>query len=212
LGSFASWRSPRLCGIASASVPIHVPMDFTTRPRLRNGRLTLRPDGTPFSFQGQPPTTPRRGSCPRPWIATSSEHGLCRTRLCYSRRHRCSRGCDKPFKGAFQAGMTLSYSDRRNGSSTLTTPRIRRSGLGDSLRPRETILEGARMGICAGQHTAGPDAEMEFLLQAVDDAGRSRSASSGRFWSGWRRTTRMERVRKRRDAAGAGGEHKCPGD
>ena len=152
-------------------------LDFTN-PGLSPSQwtLTLRPDGTGHfrSRAGKPPDDATQGIVPAAvdrdiQVSTAYAGRVFAT----AERHRWfSEGCESHLKVAFQGWKTLSYSGPQGkGSCTFNYSKDKEiQDLGDSLEAVvETILEGARMELLLQHDRLGLDAEMEFLVQAVDD-------------------------------------------
>jgi hypothetical protein len=88
-------------------------------------------------------------------------------------RHRWfNDDCESHLKVAFQGWKTLTYTGPQGkGSCTFNFSKDKEiQDLGDSLEAVvETILEGSRMELLLQHDRLGLDAEMEFLVEAVDD-------------------------------------------
>ena len=152
-------------------------LDFTN-PGLSPSQwtLTLRPDGTGHfrSQVGKPTDDATQGIVP-PAVDRDIQVGAAYAARVFAaaERHRWFKEpCESHLKVAFQGWKTLSYSGPQGkGSCTFNYSKNKEiQDLGDSLEAvAETILEGARMELLLQHDRLGLDAEMEFLVQAVDD-------------------------------------------
>ncbi len=138
--------------------------------------LTLRPDGSGH-FRSQPGTPSDEA---KPGIVPPAVDRDIQVSAAYANRvfaaaahHRWfNEACESHIKVAFQGWKTLTYTGPQGrGSCTFNYSKNREiQDLGDSLEAvAETILEGARMELLLQHDRLGLDAEMEFLVEAVDD-------------------------------------------
>jgi len=167
--------------------------------------LTLRPDGTGHfrSAAGQPTNDGPPGI-----VAPAVDRDIQVSAAFVGRvfaaaqRHKWfSEPCESHLKVAFQGWKTLTYTGPQGqGSCTFNYSKDKEiQELGDSLEAvAETILEGARMELLLQHDRLGLDAEMEFLVQAVDD-GRAQQVGviRGLLERLAQDDTVLERVRKR---------------
>lgn len=190
---------------ASAADPTFQ-LDFTN-PGLSPSQwtLTLRPDGTGhFRSQVGKPTDDAKQEIALPAVDRDIQVSTDYAGRVFAaaERHRWFKeSCESHLKVAFQGWKTLSYSGPQGqGSCTFNYSKDKEiQDLGDSLEAVvETILEGARMELLLQHDRLGLDAEMEFLVQAVDD-GRAQQVCAIReiLERLAQDDTVLERVRKR---------------
>lgn len=152
-------------------------LDFTN-PGLSPSQwtLTLRTDGTGhFRSQMGKPTDDAKQEMVPPAVDRDIQVSTAFAGRVFAaaERHRWFKEpCESHLKVAFQGWKTLSYSGPQGrGSCTFNYSKDKEiQDLGDSLEAvAETILEGARMELLLQHDRLGLDAEMEFLVEAVDD-------------------------------------------
>jgi hypothetical protein len=138
--------------------------------------LTLRPDGTGHfrSQAGKPPDDARPDMVPPAVdrdIQVSPDYAG-RVFAAAERHKWFKEPCESHLKVAFQGWKTLTYTGPQGqGSCTFNYSKDKEiEDLGESLEAVvETILEGARMELLLQHDRLGLDAEMEFLVEAVND-------------------------------------------
>ena len=167
--------------------------------------LTLRPDGTGHfrSQAGKPPDDATQVLFPpavdRDIRVSAAYAGRV---FAAAARHRWfNEPCESHLKVAFQGWKTLTYTGPQGqGSCTFNYSKDKEiQDLGDSLEAvAETILEGARMELLLQHDRLGLDAEMEFLVGAVDDGRAQQVCVIREFLERLAQDdTVLERVRKR---------------
>jgi hypothetical protein len=138
--------------------------------------LTLRPDGAGHfrSHAGKSPDDATQEIVP-PTVDRDIQVSAAYAARVFAaaERHRWfNEACESHLKVAFQGWKTLTYTGPQGqGSCTFNYSKNKEiQDLGDSLEAvAETILEGARMELLLQHDRLGLDAEMEFLVEAVDD-------------------------------------------
>jgi hypothetical protein len=167
--------------------------------------LTLRPDGTGHfrSQAGKPNDDATPGIVP-PAVDRDIQVSAPYARRVFAtaERHKWfNDDCESHLKVAFQGWKTLTYTGPQgNGSCTFNYSKEKEiQELGDSLEAVvETILEGARMELLLQHDRLGLDAEMEFLVEAVDDGRAQQVCVIREFLERLAQDdTVLERVRKR---------------
>ncbi|MGD1062313.1 MAG: hypothetical protein ABR860_03555 [Terracidiphilus sp.] len=167
--------------------------------------LTLRPDGTGHfrSQAGKPPDDATQVLFPpavdRDIRVSAAYAGRV---FAAAARHRWfNEPCESHLKVAFQGWKTLTYTGPQGqGSCTFNYSKDKEiQNLGESLEAvAETILEGARMELLLQHDRLGLDAEMEFLVGAVDDGRAQQVCVIREFLERLAQDdTVLERVRKR---------------
>jgi hypothetical protein len=138
--------------------------------------LTLRPDGSGHfrSQAGKPPDDATQEIVPSAVDRDIQVSAAYAGRVfAAAERHRWfNEACEGHLKVAFQGWKTLTYTGPQGqGSCTFNYSKDKEiQDLGDSLEAvAETILEGARLELLLQHDRLGLDAEMGFLVQAVDD-------------------------------------------
>ncbi|HKN22934.1 MAG TPA: hypothetical protein VJX73_16030 [Terracidiphilus sp.] len=167
--------------------------------------LTLRPDGSGhFRSQAAKPTDDAKQDIVPPAVDRDIQVSAAYAGRVFAaaERHKWFKEpCESHLKVAFQGWKTLTYSGPQGqGSCTFNYSKDKEiENLGESLEAvAETILEGARMELLLQHDRLGLDAEMEFLVEAVDD-GRAQQVCVIReiLEQLAQDETVLERVRKR---------------
>ena len=164
-------------GQAPAAADATFQVDFSN-PGLSPSQwtLTLRPDGSGHfrSQAGKAPDDASPGIVPPAVDRDVQVSAAYASRVfAAAARHRWfNEACESHLKVAFQGWKTLTYTGPQGkGSCTFNYSKDKEiQDLGDSLEAVvETILEGSRMELLLQHDRLGLDAEMEFLIEAVDD-------------------------------------------